>query len=141
MIKYQAKILRDSSGYSVVFPDLPGCFSYGSTYKEATDNAREALSLYLEEARDEKWEVPPIKNRKGKQYIWIIPFYNVAIPLMIRKARLSRGLSQTKLAKRLNMSVQQVQKLEMPGLSNPTVKTLAAISKALDGEMEIRLVA
>lgn len=141
MIRYQAKIYRDGAGYSVEFPDLSGCFSAGDTKEGARENAREALSLYLEDARDEKWELPKPKARKGKQYEWVAPFPEVAIPLMIRSARLRKGLSQTKLAKRLGISVQQLQKLETPGKSNPTVKTLAAISSALDGTIDIRLVA
>ncbi len=36
-------------GYSVLFPDLPGCASYGDTIEEAVKNAKEAKELYLEE--------------------------------------------------------------------------------------------
>jgi hypothetical protein len=39
------------------------------------------------------------------------------------------------------MSVQQLQKLEYPGKSNPTVRTLAAVSRALDEQLRIELVA
>jgi predicted RNase H-like HicB family nuclease len=35
-------------GYSVLFPDLPGCFSAGYDYDEAVRMAHEALSLYAE---------------------------------------------------------------------------------------------
>ena len=34
-------------GYSVYFPDLPGCISIGSDIKEAEKNAEEALGLHL----------------------------------------------------------------------------------------------
>lgn len=37
----------DSGGYSVDFPDLPGCISVGDTLEEALTMAREALSLHL----------------------------------------------------------------------------------------------
>jgi predicted RNase H-like HicB family nuclease len=37
-----------SGGYSVSFPDLPGCFTCGSTLEEAERNAKEALELWLE---------------------------------------------------------------------------------------------
>lgn len=37
----------ESSGYSVDFPDLPGCVSAGETLEEALSMAREALSLHL----------------------------------------------------------------------------------------------
>ena len=35
------------TGYSVYFPDLPGCISYGSTYEEAQKEAEDALGLHL----------------------------------------------------------------------------------------------
>lgn len=60
---------------------------------------------------------------------------------MIRAARKKHGLSQNQLARRLKITVQQLQKLEIPGKCNPTVKTLARIARALNEELEIRLVA
>ena len=141
MIRYQAKIYKDDKRYSVEFPDLPGCFSDGATKEEAIKNAAEALSLALEEARDPRWHLPKPKHRKGSQYHWITPSEDVAIPLMIRQARLKHGLSQRELADQVGITVQQLQKLETPGKSNPTVKTLVAISRALHEELEINLVA
>ncbi len=141
MIRYLAKIYKDGRNYSVEFPDLPGCFSDGATLEEARKNAREALSLFLEEARDPDWRVPPAKKHAGKNHEWITPDPDVAIPLMIRQARLKHGLSQRELASLLNISVQQLQKLETPGKSNPTVRTLAAISEALQEKLEIKLAA
>ena len=141
MIKYQARVYKDSERYSVEFPDFPGCFSDGTTKEEALENAREALSLRLEEARDFQWKVPKPTVRKEFSYYWITPHPDVAIPLMIRQARLKHGLSQRQLAKRLNITVQQLQKLETPGKSNPTIRTLALISKALNEELDIELAA
>jgi predicted RNase H-like HicB family nuclease len=37
----------ESGGYSVDFPDLPGCISAGDSLEEALAMAREALSLHL----------------------------------------------------------------------------------------------
>jgi antitoxin HicB len=141
MIKYQAKVFKDVKRYSVIFPDLPGCFSDGDTKKEALEHAREALSLHLEEARDPKWSLPKAKKRQGKQYQWVVPYEDVAVPLMIRQARLKHNLTQKELAKRVGITIQQLQKLETPGKSNPTIKTLAQISEALEEQLEVRLVA
>jgi antitoxin HicB len=141
MIRYQAKIYKDGKRYSVEFPDLPGCFSEGSSREEAFEHAREALSLHLEESRDPKWKVPIPKNRKGRQYTWVTPYVDVAMPLMIRQARQEHRLSQSRLAKRLKISVQQLQKLETPGKSNPTVKTLANLCRALNERLGITLAA
>lgn len=140
MIRYQARIYKDGAGYSVDFPDLPGCYSSGKTRPEARRNAREALSLYLEDARDPEWTTPPARSRTSAAYEWVQPELNVAVPLMIRRARQRHGMSQRQLAGALGMSVQQLQKLETPGKSNPTVKTLGAISNALNERLEIELV-
>jgi len=42
----------ESNGYSVVFPDLPGCFSTGDDFDAAVRMAHEALSLYAEDEKD-----------------------------------------------------------------------------------------
>ena len=141
MIKYQAKICKDGKSYSVEFPDLPGCFSMGDTLEEAKTMASEALSLYLEEARDPQWKVPKAKTRKGKNYYWISPDSSVGIALQLRQVRIKLSLTQSVAAKKLGITIQQMQKLETPGKSNPTVKTLAKFSQAFDIKLEIDLVA
>jgi predicted RNase H-like HicB family nuclease len=50
---YRALIIQDEAdglddGYGVVFPDLPGCTSYGGTVEEAYEHAFEALALHVE---------------------------------------------------------------------------------------------
>ena len=141
MIKYQAKIFKDDDSYSVIFPDLPGCFSMGDTLEHAKEMAKESLTLYLEEARDPKWKIPKAKNRKSKGYYWIAPDISVTIPLIIRHARLECGLSQSQMARKLSITTQQLQKLETPGKSNPTIKTLEKISTTLGLELEIDIAA
>lgn len=46
-IYYPAIIERAGDGYSVFFPDLPGCTSAGATIQEAARNAEEALAGHL----------------------------------------------------------------------------------------------
>lgn len=46
-LTYLAVLEPSSDGYGVFFPDLPGCFSFGSTLAEAQANAREALELHI----------------------------------------------------------------------------------------------
>lgn len=38
----------DTPGFSVFFPDLPGCISAGDTVQQAATNAAEALALHIE---------------------------------------------------------------------------------------------
>jgi len=132
MIRYQAKIKKDDNGYSVIFPDLKGCFSFGSTLIEAKLNAIEALNLYLEEANDPKWPLPKAIEYKGKHYYWITPSPEIAIPLMIREARKALCISQQKAAELLKMKLQTYQKLEYPRKSNPTAMTLLRIAEAFN---------
>lgn len=44
---------QEEGGYHVYSPDLIGLHTEGDTLKEALQNAREALELYVEGAREE----------------------------------------------------------------------------------------
>lgn len=46
-ISYFAIFEKADDGYSVYFPDVAGCVSWGATILEAQKNAREALELHL----------------------------------------------------------------------------------------------
>ena len=47
------------SGFSVYFPDLPGCVSYGDTLSEAQKNAQDALGLHLYGMEKDGDPIPP----------------------------------------------------------------------------------
>jgi predicted RNase H-like HicB family nuclease len=44
---------QQEGGYHVYAPDLPGLHTQGDSLEDATDNAREALHLYVEGLREE----------------------------------------------------------------------------------------
>lgn len=46
-VYYPAIVERAGEGYSLFFPDLPGCTSAGRTIQEAAENAEEALGGHL----------------------------------------------------------------------------------------------
>jgi predicted RNase H-like HicB family nuclease len=46
-MKYRVILKRSDEGYSVSCPGLPGCWSQGSTEREALENIREAIREYL----------------------------------------------------------------------------------------------
>ena len=48
----------DDGGYTVVVPALPGCISYGETAAEATNNARKAIELHLENLAAHQEPIP-----------------------------------------------------------------------------------
>jgi len=45
-------------GYSVSFPDLPGCYTCGNTLEEAYKNAKEALELHLYGMEEDNEKIP-----------------------------------------------------------------------------------
>ncbi len=59
-MNYPIVIHKDpASDYGVTVPDLPGCFSAGSTLDEALAMAREAVELHLEGLIEDGQPVPP----------------------------------------------------------------------------------
>ncbi|MBP1764547.1 MAG: HicB like antitoxin of bacterial toxin-antitoxin system [Firmicutes bacterium] len=44
---YPAIFEKTDTGYSVMFPDLPGCFTVGVNLHDAYEKAREAMGLHL----------------------------------------------------------------------------------------------
>lgn len=59
-MKYPVVIHKDEdSDYGVTIPDLPGCFSAGSTMDEAFENAIEAAECHIEGLLIDAEKVPP----------------------------------------------------------------------------------
>ncbi|MGI9181795.1 MAG: type II toxin-antitoxin system HicB family antitoxin, partial [Longimicrobiaceae bacterium] len=59
-MKYRVWIEQDEDGIFVAeVPSLPGCISQGRTRKEALDNIREAIELYLGSLDAHGDPVPP----------------------------------------------------------------------------------
>ncbi|MEA2189218.1 MAG: hypothetical protein QOK16_4229 [Solirubrobacteraceae bacterium] len=44
---------QDEGGYRVYAPELPGLHTQGDSLEDATENAREALALYIEGLRED----------------------------------------------------------------------------------------
>jgi len=45
-------------GYNVSFPSFPGCFTFGETFEEAHEHARDVLELWLEEMKAQRLSIP-----------------------------------------------------------------------------------
>ncbi len=60
MIKYPITIEPgdQNHAYGVVVPDLPGCFSAGETIDSAYENAKEAITGWIELELDEGHSIP-----------------------------------------------------------------------------------
>jgi antitoxin HicB len=136
---YYGRVAKQrGGGYLVEFPELPGCLTEGATVAEALDNAREALSGWLFVAIKHGDEVPPSRARRGRGLHRVVPDLDVRIALAILSARKRRGLTQQQAADALGISQQAYRKLEMPGKSNPTIRTLARISAVLGLDLQLK---
>ena len=47
-MRYQVRLKKSKEGYAVWCPKLPGCRSQGETEKEALDNIKDAIIVFLE---------------------------------------------------------------------------------------------
>jgi predicted RNase H-like HicB family nuclease len=46
-MRYRIALHQSDEGYSVSVPGLPGCWSQGSSEREAVDNIKDAIREYL----------------------------------------------------------------------------------------------
>ena len=136
--------LESNNAYSVMFPDLPGCFSMGDTLNEARINAKEALNLYLEDTPIRAFDRPKaVDNPDGfsgfeSSYTEVFPVEvdkNIAFALKLRWQRENHGLTQTEMAGRLGVRLSAYQRLENPGKSNATLKTIQQLEKVINEEL------
>ena len=55
---YPAILTPEEHGYSVAFPDLPGCYTCGDDLPDALHMAEDALSGYLARAEEMRRAIP-----------------------------------------------------------------------------------
>jgi predicted RNase H-like HicB family nuclease len=55
----------EEGGYTVIFPDLPGCVTEGATLSEAIDMAVDAASGWLLDSVENNEEIPPASDIKS----------------------------------------------------------------------------
>jgi predicted RNase H-like HicB family nuclease len=53
---------EETGGWTVLFPDLPGCATHGATVQEAQWMAAEAADLHLATIRDQGMPMPPARS-------------------------------------------------------------------------------
>ena len=130
---------RSDKAYTVEFPDLPGCITFGETLAEAKAKAEEALSGYLASIFDRRFKIPIPSKIKGKYVYPILPEAGVLVPILLRSIREELDLNQIEAAKRLRISYQSYQKLENPNKANPTLKTLQKVARAFGKRLVMRM--
>lgn len=126
----------DGSGFSVYFPDLPGCTSYGETLSEAQKNAQDALGLHLygmEQDGDQipaPSDTPEVDPETAVGYlvcpVTVFPSLvrdeldnrrvktNVTIPAWVRELALEKGLNCSKLLEAAILDMAGISPLNRP---------------------------
>lgn len=136
-MEYYCAISQEDGLYGVEFPDLPNVITVGSTHEEALAMATEALNAALESDVSRGLSLPEAAAGPGKGLYPIEVSPHITLAWEIR--RLRGDLSQSEIAARLGLSYQAYQRLENPTKSNPTVKTLERVARALGKRLEVRI--
>ncbi|MCK4795737.1 MAG: type II toxin-antitoxin system HicB family antitoxin [Spirochaetes bacterium] len=92
-MKYTLIIHKDdNTDYGVTIPDLPGCFSAGSSLEEAIENAEEAILTHIEGLLIDNEDIPEPKTievykeaNSDKNIIWAVT--NVDLAKLSGKAK------------------------------------------------------
>jgi predicted RNase H-like HicB family nuclease len=61
---YVAFIEEEKRGYSVTFPDIPECTTFGDNLDEAVDHAHEALAMFVESLVEANEPLPEASKKK-----------------------------------------------------------------------------
>lgn len=138
---YPATVTFDpeDDGYLVEFVDLPGCITEGETLADALSNSREALTGFLASLFERNLPIPEPSQVRKKNIHYIEPEPEVGIPVMLRKLRENSKLTQSDVARVLGITYQAYQRLEKPGKSNPTVKTLERLARVFHKSLHLEL--
>ena len=127
---YYAKIEKDDEGYfQVRFDDVSGAITYGNDLEHALIMAEEALNLVLK-SNNIKFNKPTDFSGQAGYYPIQVKT-KIAIALNLRWAREEQKLTQSDVAKRLNISFQVYQRYEDPAKNNVTADTIDRLQNAL----------
>ncbi|MFR1434187.1 MAG: type II toxin-antitoxin system HicB family antitoxin [Acutalibacteraceae bacterium] len=76
---YPAVFQKETDGFSVWLPDVPGCISQGDNLEEAVDNIKDAFGLFVEEEKANGATIPAaslpgdVKTEEG-QFVALVEF-------------------------------------------------------------------
>jgi antitoxin HicB len=134
-MEYSCRLTKEGGLLGVEFPDLPNVITVGRTRGEAIAKAGEALNAALASDVARGFALPRPSHKKGRG---LVPIEVEAHIVVANELRLLRGeRSQSEIAALLGLSYQAYQRLENPTKSNPTIKTLERVAKALGKRLEI----
>jgi DNA-binding XRE family transcriptional regulator/predicted RNase H-like HicB family nuclease len=113
-----------------------GVLTFGDDRAHALAMAREALTGVLEAMLDAGEAIPRPTQVEGPDIAYVTPEPTLVAPILLKWAREEARISQVELAERIGVSQQAYQKLER-ARSNPSIKTLARVARALGRELQL----
>ena len=107
---------EEGGGYSIYFPDLPGCWSDGATAEEAIENGRDALQSWLAVAQEFGDDIPRPFSAVSGRFVQRVPRSLHARLIARAKAEgvslntlvvslVSQGIGKSQVAKRVNRRI------------------------------------
>jgi len=130
MNAYPAHIWQDDNdSWSVEFPDLPGCFSSGTSLEDARVRAEEVLNSYLESLDSRSLSIPEQSTCSGAEFYSIAPSLAISFAITLKQERQKQGLTQKEVARRMGVKWSAYQRIENPRKANPTLSTIGKLQK------------
>ena len=124
-------------GFVVTFADIPEAITQGETREEALDMAKEALETALEFYFEDKRAVPvPSKVMRGQDAVELSA--SLSAKVLLLNEMLAQNIRPTELARRLNTTPQEVNRLT--NLRHTSrIDGIDSALRALGRRLEIRL--
>ncbi|WP_178128984.1 type II toxin-antitoxin system HicB family antitoxin [Pseudomonas sp. PB120] len=115
-MKFPVVLHKDAdSDYGVIVPDVPGCFSAGSTVSQAFENVKEALSLHYEGLVADGEPLPQVReidvhldNPDYADGIWGVVDFDIT-PYFGKSVRFNASLPE-QLLERIDQTVRRDQR-------------------------------
>lgn len=130
-MKYHFKVHKEENMFWAECLELEGCNTQGKTKEDLFENMKEVLDLYLDEPEDSKKVFPkPNSKLSGRNVVAVPVDPRISWAVLLRNARLNRGMTQKEAAKALNIkNLYAYQKLESSKTANPELATMIRIKK------------
>ena len=140
MFMYPVTLTPDETdgGFVVTFDDIPEAITQGDTEGEALAAARDALESALDFYFEDKRAVPaPSKAKRGQNVIELPA--SLSAKVLLLNEMVTQGVRPAELARRLNTSPQEVNRLT--NLRHTTrIDGIAAALQALGKHLDMRVV-
>lgn len=128
MYLYPAIFEKDENSYTVSFPDLPGCLTFGNSMAEALHMAQDALEGYLIVMEDDQDAIPSPSNP-----FTLLPGNNQIVVPVQANTDLAREKEEAKLIKKTLTIPSYLNKLA----NASGINFSATLTEALKGKLNL----